>query len=290
MYVVWVWVCGVHWMDDVVEIGGRSVAFLYEPPPGFADMKEKERERELERGEGGAEADGADAGATADAESHRSKPKSKPKPKSVKEQMEEKFPFLKNAPTAGAFTENTKLTFNPLGRVVRDVRCLRCGVFGHQSGDRECARRDDNPNDLFRQRIEDPMFATVYNRLPPEERARHVAQFRSQGKRPLHPREGPHAASLLAAEAEAEAQLTAQLQRGGAQPQRGGEGGGQPPPPAPVPPPAGLSTDAAASAEAQKRQKRLENIPPPAPLNKRLILKFQKGTACTRDTWHMTHT
>lgn len=50
-----------------------------------------------------------------------------------------------------------QITFHPLGKEIRNVRCMRCGVWGHRSGDRECAMKDQNPNDASRLLREDPM-------------------------------------------------------------------------------------------------------------------------------------
>ena len=49
-----------------------------------------------------------------------------------------------------------QLTFYPLGKEIRNVRCMRCGVWGHRSGDREC-KVETNPNDAARLKREDPM-------------------------------------------------------------------------------------------------------------------------------------
>lgn len=57
----------------------------------------------------------------------------------------------------GAYADSVRVNFNPMGRQIRNVRCLRCGQWGHQSGDRECELRDSNPHDAARQVMEDPM-------------------------------------------------------------------------------------------------------------------------------------
>jgi hypothetical protein len=77
----------------------------------------------------------------------------------------ERFPFLKNAPMEGAYVQNVKVrtmrrnrrkllwftlvarqvTFKPVGIKVKNVRCLRCRAWGHQSGDRDCPLKDSNP-------------------------------------------------------------------------------------------------------------------------------------------------
>ena len=77
-------------------------------------------------------------------------------PLTIKDQVE-RFPFLKNAPVEGDYASSVKVNFKPVGRQLRNVRCLRCGEWGHVSGDRECPLKDSNPNDAARQLREDPM-------------------------------------------------------------------------------------------------------------------------------------
>lgn len=83
----------------------------------------------------------------------------RPKVGMTMEEQVAAFPQLKDAPTEGAWTKNVKLVcvcvcvslgllcflflliccvcvcrqnFNPLGQVIRRVRCLRCKEWGHQ--------------------------------------------------------------------------------------------------------------------------------------------------------------
>eukprot|EP01138_Halocafeteria_seosinensis_P000088 gb/GECG01000090.1/.p1 GENE.gb/GECG01000090.1/~~gb/GECG01000090.1/.p1 ORF type:complete len:572 (+),score=141.51 gb/GECG01000090.1/:1-1716(+) len=72
----------------------------------------------------------------------------------------ERFPWLKNAPVEAGDTDNKNLAFRPMGMSIRNVRCIRCGQWGHQTGDRECPMRDTNPNDADRLRKEDPLSYT----------------------------------------------------------------------------------------------------------------------------------
>lgn len=46
----------------------------------------------------------------------------------------------------------------PFGVEVRNVKCVRCGIFGHQSGDRECPLKDViMPNEESRLKRDDPL-------------------------------------------------------------------------------------------------------------------------------------
>lgn len=65
-----------------------------------------------------------------------------------------RFPQLKNAPMVikrtgdskeAASSENMAVKFQPLGAQIRNVRCLKCGVWVHSRGDRECAMSGWDP-------------------------------------------------------------------------------------------------------------------------------------------------
>jgi hypothetical protein len=75
----------------------------------------------------------------------------------TQEEQAERFSFLKNAPMEGAFAKNIEVRHKPFNEIIRNVQCIRCGEWGHQSGDRECALRDANPHDFARRKREDPL-------------------------------------------------------------------------------------------------------------------------------------
>lgn len=76
-------------------------------------------------------------------------------------ELEQRFPQLKNAPVEGEYAGSVQIRHKPFAGVIRYVQCKRCGVWGHATGDRECALREYNPQDLARQQREDPMASQL---------------------------------------------------------------------------------------------------------------------------------
>jgi hypothetical protein len=97
---------------------------------------------------------------------------------SVAEQME-RFEVLKNAPVESYAKSMKNISFQPLGKVIRNVQCLRCKQWGHEVGDRECPNREMLPSERAKHLSEDPMagyssqerkhFATQPSSLTPFE-------------------------------------------------------------------------------------------------------------------------
>ena len=62
----------------------------------------------------------------------------------------ERFPELAGAPVEGNYADSVKLTFQPFGKQLRNVRCTRCGEWGHEARDRECPMNGFDPHETAR--------------------------------------------------------------------------------------------------------------------------------------------
>ncbi|TYZ63935.1 hypothetical protein PybrP1_002901 [[Pythium] brassicae (nom. inval.)] len=148
----------------------QQLSFMYAPPPGLPKPSDAAASAEAEEEEGDAAVAEfrrkvdrkrkGDAAAEDPREGQRNLERyvgRRPDENLTIKAQVERFPFLKDAPVEGQYTDAVKVNFKPMGKQLRNVRCMRCGEWGHQSGDRECALRDANPHDAARQLLEDPM-------------------------------------------------------------------------------------------------------------------------------------
>ncbi|CAI5743142.1 unnamed protein product [Hyaloperonospora brassicae] len=146
----------------------EQVQFLYTAPPGLVQVatdgaRERKQHRAVEEDDAVREFRRKAAGRTeSQRKLERYVGRRAQETLTIKDQVD-RFPVLKGAPVEGKYTETIRVQFNPLGLRLRNVRCLRCSEWGHQSGDRECKLRNVNPNDATRQRWEDPV--TEINKL-----------------------------------------------------------------------------------------------------------------------------
>jgi len=108
----------------------QDVSFMYQAPPGLKISKIEEEKEEQENS----------------------------KDKTKHEEDVERFPMLAHAPVEGQYTEHLQVTHKPFGIQIRNVRCTKCGQWGHKSFDKECALRDTaTEKDMERAEWEDPM-------------------------------------------------------------------------------------------------------------------------------------
>ncbi|XP_058723244.1 uncharacterized zinc finger CCHC domain-containing protein At4g19190 [Vicia villosa] len=142
----------------------QAVSFMYVRPPGYnpesakaAEMNdEKKKEDMVNKEPTQTNPDGPSSSMPSQGE------KKKPRPKDVFGRAlptEEEFEVLKNAPRLDT---GVAARAKPFGVEIRNVKCLRCGSYGHQSGDRECPLKDAiMPNEESRLKRDDPLNAIL---------------------------------------------------------------------------------------------------------------------------------
>lgn len=149
----------------------KAVSFMYMRPPGYNAESAKAAELEDERRKLGISSDQQDTYASAsNTQGNGSmadkgsvvEEKKKPRPKDLYGRTlptEEEFEVLKNAPR---LETGVLARAKPFGVEIRNVKCLRCGTYGHQSGDRECPLKDAiMPNEESRLKRDDPLTALM---------------------------------------------------------------------------------------------------------------------------------
>ncbi|CAM0909807.1 unnamed protein product [Alopecurus aequalis] len=146
----------------------KAVSFMYVRPPGYNAESAKAAEiedekRKLDQGDAGEDAVAASTSSMPDNELDKTQSgpdKKRGRPKDVFGRSlptEQEFEVLKNAPRLDT---GAPARPKPFGIEIRNVRCLRCGNFGHQSGDRECPMKDIiMPNEESRLKRDDPLTA-----------------------------------------------------------------------------------------------------------------------------------
>ncbi|CAN0880271.1 Uncharacterized zinc finger CCHC domain-containing protein At4g19190 [Linum grandiflorum] len=151
----------------------QAVSFMYVRPPGYnpesakaAEIAEEDKKKQQDT----APTDPTDG----QSESLPSKDppveeKKKRRPKDAFGRplpTEEQFEVLKNAPRLDTGVASRS---KPFGIEVRNVKCVRCGNFGHQSGDRECPLKDTiMPSEESRLKRDDPLTAIKAQTEPAE--------------------------------------------------------------------------------------------------------------------------
>ncbi|KAL8244652.1 hypothetical protein R6Q59_010910 [Mikania micrantha] len=144
----------------------KAVSFMYVRPPGYnaESAKAAEIAEEKKAQEPSLDQHSQDAG-TAHILQNPMPPNErmkKPRPKDVFGRnlpTEEQFEALKNAPRLETGVAGRA---KPFGIEIRNVKCVRCGTFGHQSGDRECPLKDTiMPNEESRLKRDDPLTAII---------------------------------------------------------------------------------------------------------------------------------
>ncbi|KAK4262975.1 hypothetical protein QN277_028458 [Acacia crassicarpa] len=157
----------------------QAVSFMYVRPPGYnaesaraADMADEKKREELTHPPQDPNANATSSSMppeTSRGMDQLGGEKKKPRPKDVFGRhlpTEEEFEILKNAPRMDTGVAGR---VKPFGVEVRNVKCLRCGTYGHQSGDRECPLKDViMPNEESRLKRDDPLNAILAHGDPNE--------------------------------------------------------------------------------------------------------------------------
>ncbi|OMO88376.1 hypothetical protein CCACVL1_08437, partial [Corchorus capsularis] len=153
----------------------KAVSFMYVRPPGYNAESAKaaevadERKRTDQNTSDYQSTDEPSTAMATDPLPGRDEQKKKPRPKDVFGRplpTEEEFEILKNAPR---LETGAPARVKPFGVEVRNVKCLRCGNYGHQSGDRECPLKDViMPNEESRLKRDDPLTAIMAQMDPTE--------------------------------------------------------------------------------------------------------------------------
>ncbi|KAK4422446.1 putative zinc finger CCHC domain-containing protein [Sesamum alatum] len=137
----------------------KAVSFMYVKPPGYNAESAKAAEMADEKKKQEPSLDGASSSMKKETTTTAAE-KKKPVPKDVFGRAlptEEQFEVLKNAPRLETGVPGR---VKPFGIEIRNVKCLRCGNYGHQSGDRECPLKDSiMPNEESRLKRDDPLTA-----------------------------------------------------------------------------------------------------------------------------------
>ncbi|KAK9276436.1 hypothetical protein L1049_005969 [Liquidambar formosana] len=150
----------------------KAVSFMYVRPPGYnaesakaAEIADERRKLEQNNPLQDQPTDGPSASMPPESMPDRDrsgKERKKPRPKDVFGRAlptEEEFELLKNAPR---LETGVPARVKPFGVEVRNVKCVRCGNYGHQSGDRECPLKDAiMPNEESRLKRDDPLTAIL---------------------------------------------------------------------------------------------------------------------------------
>lgn len=151
----------------------QAVSFMYVRPPGYnaesAKAAEMNDEKKIEDVSEGTQRDDGPSSSMPQSSLPLNEEKKKPRPKDVFGRSlptEEEFEVLKNAPR---LETGAPARVKPFGIEVRNVKCLRCGNYGHQSGDRECPLKDViMPNEESRLKRDDPLNAILAHTDPTE--------------------------------------------------------------------------------------------------------------------------
>ncbi|KAL8138834.1 hypothetical protein V2J09_004835 [Rumex salicifolius] len=143
----------------------QAVSFMYVRPPGY--NAESAKAAELAAEDKKIEQKNASEGTSSSMPPLQEGPVLKEEKKKARAKdvfgrslpTEEEFEVLKNAPKMDTGVHGR---VKPFAKEIRNVKCVRCGNFGHQSGDRECPLKDAiMPSEENRLKRDDPLTAIL---------------------------------------------------------------------------------------------------------------------------------
>lgn len=126
------------------EIKRASVNWMYHDPPGMKDVEKKKQQKQKSR----------NCEDVFQKEIQELKKEDKRKVEleyestlDSREIQLRRFKFLQNAPLEGKYVSDLKhnLKHKPFGKIIKDVKCLKCSIWGHRIGDAECPYTYINP-------------------------------------------------------------------------------------------------------------------------------------------------
>lgn len=127
-----------------------STAFMYQLPPGLKEAQERQKAKTAAAA---ARMDAAAAAASSSSGGGKDAPQ-----QTQAERDAERFAILQNAPREWGSEQMDVKGHRPLGMLVRNVKCKRCGEWGHSAGDRECKMRNElTANDAAAKQMHDPL-------------------------------------------------------------------------------------------------------------------------------------
>merc|ERR1712228_38732 len=124
------------------EVKKEQISWIYNAPPGLKKQIERERKKVEEEQR---KKEWQQAMQSMSREERRFAEKEMENGLSVHERNVRRFDFLKNAPMAAEYVKNMEVTHKPFGKLIRNVRCIKCGKWGHRIYDRECEMNKYNP-------------------------------------------------------------------------------------------------------------------------------------------------
>jgi len=126
------------------HLAQAPVSFMYAEPPGLKQAREKEQNVKLNAARV-EEFRKVKANADLPRDQLRAMEKELEESMNPHERDVQRFAFLKNAPMKDEWCKTIEVHHKPFGHTIRNVKCFKCGQWGHRIGDRECKMGGPHP-------------------------------------------------------------------------------------------------------------------------------------------------